>query len=209
MNFKFAILISLVVCLVTFQGAVADDWYEDVAEAIKVGAKEEKDLLILYTGSDWCPPCKKLEDEVLSQEDFLKEIRTGYVLVKLDFPKNLIQKAEILKQNNEWQEKFGVDGFPTIVLMDSQQRPYGFTGYEEGGVEGYLGLLEGLRQARIRRDEYLDKAEKAEGHERAKLLDEAMSQLNQEIVSVYYEEFVKEMVELDPEDELGFEDEVE
>lgn len=203
MKFKLALLISFVFSLATFQITLADEWFENVAEAIKVGAEQEKDLLILYTGSDWCPPCKKLEEEILTDADFLKEIQTGFVLVKLDFPQNLVQKPETVKQNKEWQEKFGIDGYPTIVLMDSEQRPYGFTGYEKDGVEAYLGLLEGLRQARIRRDDYLEQASKAEGQERAKLLDQAMSEMNQEIVAIYYENFVKEMVELDPEDELG------
>lgn len=182
---------------------VADEWTENVNEAIKRATEEKKDLLLLYTGSDWCPPCKKLEEEVLSQEAFLKEITPDFVLVKFDFPKDKIQSPEVIEQNKQWQEKFGIDGYPTIVLMDAKQRPYGFTGYEKGGVEPYLGLLEGLRQARIRRDESLAKAEKAEGLDRAKLLDEAMSQLNEEIVSVYYEDIVKEIVELDKDDELG------
>jgi tetratricopeptide (TPR) repeat protein len=204
MNFKLTNLIALLLCLLIAPMAVADeDWTEDVEAAIKTAADDGKDLLVLYTGSDWCPPCKKLEEEILSQEDFLKEISPDFVLVKLDFPQNIVQTPELVAQNKAWREKFGIDGYPTIVLLDAKQRPYGITGYEEGGVEGYLGLLEGLRQSRMRRDDFLKEAEKAEGLERATLLDQGLSEVNRELVEIYYEDIVKEIVEIDNEDELG------
>ena len=183
--------------------AHAEEWTEDINQAIKDGKAAEKDLLLLYTGSDWCPPCKKLEAEILSKDDFLNDIQTSYVLVKLDFPQNTPQEEKIKQRNQEWLKKYGIEGFPTIVLIDSKQRPYGFTGYESSGVEDYLGIIEELRQARIRRDEFLEQAKEKEGLERAQLLDQAMSELREEIVSIYYEDIVNEIVELDKDDDLG------
>lgn len=203
MRLNVAPILCLFLVLAIATTACAEDWTEDAAGAVKMAVEGDKDLLLLFTGSDWCPPCKKLEDEVLKQEDFLRELGPHFVLVKFDFPKNIIQSAELIKQNRQWQDKFGVDGYPTVVLLDSNQRPFGFAGYEEGGFENYLGMLEELRQARIRRDELLDQAENAKGLDRARLLDQAMSELNEEIVSVYYEDIVAEIVRLDAEDELG------
>ena len=71
MNLKTTGLFAVLVLTWTFVVAADESWTEDIAAAIKTAEKEEKDLLLLYTGSDWCPPCKKLEADILSQEEFL------------------------------------------------------------------------------------------------------------------------------------------
>ncbi len=203
MNFKTAGLFAIL--LLMFAGVVtADDaWTDDIEQAIKTANDEDKDLLLLYTGSDWCPPCKKLEEDILSQDEFLEDAKSKYVLVKFDFPREIEQSAELIKQNREWQEKYGIDGYPTIVLVDSNQRPFGFAGYESGSVADYSAMLESLREIRIRRDKMLKEADAAKGLERARLLDQAVSEMREEVVGLYYEDIVEEIVKLDSEDELG------
>ena len=66
-------------------------WTTDVIAALAAARAEGKDLLLLYTGSDWCPPCIKLEEEVLSKPEFISAAAEKFVLVKLDFP----QKTEL------------------------------------------------------------------------------------------------------------------
>jgi len=98
----------------------ADDhgFTEDAKEAIARAVEQDKDIIFLFTGSDWCPPCKKLEEEVLSEKDFLFEVSKDYVLVKFDFPKSVEQPKEIAQQNKEYGSKFGVNSYPTLVLTD-------------------------------------------------------------------------------------------
>lgn len=176
---------------------------EDAQAAFEKAIKEDKELLILFTGSDWCPPCKKLEAEVLSEEDFLFEVTRHYVLLKLDFPKSIEQSPELVKQNQELADKFGVDSFPTIVLTDKNLKPFAFAGYETGGFQNYLGLLEEARQLRVRRDEALAQAKDKTGDERAKLLNQAISEMREEIIEVYYADIIAEIVELDADNHLG------
>jgi len=152
--------------------AEESQWSDNPTESVAVAKKEKKDLLLLFTGSDWCPPCQKLEQEVFLDEDFYAEAEGHFVFVKFDFLKNSPLRAEVKKMNEEWSQKFGVDSFPTIVLVDPELKPYAFAGYEEGGSENFLGMLEESRQVRITRDEKMAAAEKAKGDERAKLLDE-------------------------------------
>ena len=180
-----------------------EGWTEDATAAVAKAKKENKDLLLLYTGSDWCPPCKKLEEEVFADEDFDLEASQHFVLVKFDFPKNTPQSESIAEQNKTWAQKFGVGGYPTVVLVDQNLKPFGIAGYQEGGAENYLAMLEEFRQARIVRDENMAKAEEAEGPERAKFLDQAISGIDENIASVYYEDVINEIVELDPDDALG------
>jgi tetratricopeptide (TPR) repeat protein len=184
--------------------ASEDHWMENVEKAILKAKKEKKDVLLFFTGSDWNPPCKKIEEEVFAEDDFYTESEEHFIYVKLDFPRNVPQLPMIAEQNKEWAERYGVTTYPTVILIDTKLLPYAIAGYEEGGFQNFLGMLEESRQIRILRDERLAEAAKATGDERARLLDEGISGMREEIVEVYYPEIVKEIVELDADDELGF-----
>ncbi len=179
------------------------EWTEDINAAIEQAAVEDKDLLILYTGSDSSPPCELLEKEVLSQKDFLFEIDPHYVLIRLDFPKQAKQDPEITQRNMEWAGRFGIKDFPTVVLTDVSLKPYAFLGYEEGGFQNYLAIIEEARQVRVTRDEKLKLAATAEGSEKAKLLDEAIGGMKEALVRVYYTDVIEEIIELVPKNEFG------
>ena len=178
-------------------------WLDNIDKALEQAAAENKDLLLLYTGSDWCPPCKKLEEEVFSQTEFSDEATNQFVFVIFDFPKKKQLPDELAKQNQTWAEKFGINGYPTVVLMDQENRPFGITGYREGGVENYLGILAEFRQKRIRRDEAFAAAKELEGKERAEMLDKALSEMDIEIAELYYDDIVQEIVKIDKEDASG------
>ena len=180
-----------------------DFWNGDPAKAVEQAKKDKKDVLLLFTGSDWCPPCQKLELEVFADESFYDETEENFTFAKLDFLRNSPINPDTQKLNDDWAAKYGVDSFPTVVLIDANQKPYAFAGYEEGGVENFLGLIEESRLVRVRRDEKMAAAEKATGKERAKLLDEAISQMQREISEVYYEDIIEEIIKLDDDDELG------
>ena len=47
--------------------------------------KTNKPIFALFTGSDWCIWCKRLEGEVLSQDEFLKYAGRKLILFKADF----------------------------------------------------------------------------------------------------------------------------
>lgn len=180
-----------------------DGWAQDVETGFAKAQRENKDVLMLFTGSDWCPPCIKLEEEILSKEAFLAEVTQRFVLVKLDFPRNRPQDESIAAQNQKWAKEFGVDSFPTLYLLDSSGRPFAIAGYTDDDLAKYLGMLEQSRQIRLQRDENLKIASEKVGLERAKSLDEAMSQMREQIVALYYPEIVAEIIELDKRDELG------
>ncbi|HMP80014.1 MAG TPA: thioredoxin family protein, partial [Pirellulaceae bacterium] len=181
----------------------ADHWLTDPGEAAQAAVGGNKDILILFTGSDWCPPCKRLEAEVLSSEQFVPEFGRDFVLVKLDFLRNSPLPPRQDQINNTWAQQFGIAGFPTIVLVDQNMRPFGFVGFIDGGFDPFWAEVESLRQKRIRRDAAFEAAAKETGIERARLLDKGISELAENVVQVYYEDIVEEIVELDSEDELG------
>jgi len=146
-------VLAFVGLLATGVACAGELWTENAKEAMEQAAKEKKDLLIDFTGSDWCGWCMKLEREVFSQLAFQTEAPKFFVFLKLDFPQNRLLPAEIKKQNTEWQAKCAVKGFPTIILADAEGTPYAKTGYRPGGPKAYLKHLAELRQNRPKRDE--------------------------------------------------------
>jgi thioredoxin-related protein len=118
-------------------------WYTDLDEAKAVAAKENKPLLVDFTGSDWCGYCIKLHAEVFDKPEF-EEFAKNYVLVELDFPSKKPQPAEEKAKNKATQAKFGVSGFPTVLLLDAKTgEAYGRqSGYGPGsGPKAYIEKL--------------------------------------------------------------------
>lgn len=129
--------------LATLAGPVK--WHTDFDEAKKLAAKENKALLIDFTGSDWCHWCTKLKEEVFGRAEFMEEASKQFVLLELDFPQKSEQSEETQKKNKALAKKYEVRGFPTVVLTDAEGKAFGRTGYREGGVAPYLKYLEKLR----------------------------------------------------------------
>jgi thioredoxin-related protein len=176
----------------------------DFEAAKQKAAAENKDLLINFTGSDWCSWCIKLVDEVFKHDAFKKGVADNFVLVELDFPQDKSKLDESTQKQNEiLQEKYSIQGFPTILLLDDQGRPYAQTGYQAGGPEKYLAHLDKLLAIKTKRDEALMAAEKLEGPAKAKSLVEALKLLPEGQLN-HYSKITQQIAALDPSDESGF-----
>ncbi len=122
-------------------------WVMDIAKAKEMARLEGKDILINFTGSDWCGWCKRLDEEVFVHSIFNENAGKQYVYLYLDFPRSEEAKAKVIDEalNMEARVAMGVDGFPTIILADAELRPYARTGYQAGGPEKYLEHIAELR----------------------------------------------------------------
>ena len=96
-----------------------DAWLTDVPKAMEQAKSQKKLVLLDFTGSDWCPPCKALHKNVLTSEEFSKFAKDNLVLVDLDFPKAKPQSDELKAANKELSKKYGIKGFPTIIVLDA------------------------------------------------------------------------------------------
>ncbi|MFC7339339.1 thioredoxin family protein [Haloferula chungangensis] len=187
--------------------AGGEGWTDDFEAAKKQAAAENKDLLIDFTGSDWCGWCIKLNKEVFSHDVFKEGVEDKYVLVELDFPKDKSKLTEeTLKQNAKLKEVYQPKGFPTILLADPQGKPYAKTGYQPGGPEKYVAHLNELQESKVARDEAFDAASKAEGVEKAKALVAALGsmKLADATLASSYSDTIEEIKAADPDDETGF-----
>jgi len=173
-------------------------WGTDLAAAKVQAQAEGKDILVNFTGSDWCHWCIQLSQEVFSEPGFAEYAKKNFVLVEADFPMNQLGRPEATHpEHKELSEQFEVEGFPTILLFDKQGRPFGRTGYQPGGPPAYNAHLDELRLARVERDEALAAADGLKGVERAKKLDEALASLPSALLFPSYESIVEEIIKLD------------
>lgn len=117
------------------------DWETNLETALQKAQKENKIVLVNFTGSDWCIWCQRLSNEVFSQSEFEKFAKENLVLVKIDFPKNIEQSMETKIYNNQLAQRFGVEGFPTIFLLNKNGELLLQTGYQPGGPVNYINHL--------------------------------------------------------------------
>lgn len=118
-------------------------WESNLETAMQKAKQENKAVLVNFTGSDWCIWCKRLSNEVFSQSEFEKFADDNLILVKIDFPRSIEQSPETKLYNNQLAQRFGVEGFPTVLLFNSQGRLVLQTGYQQGGAINYVNHLKG------------------------------------------------------------------
>ncbi len=161
----------------------SSDWVADFDQAVEIAKREKKDLFVDFTGSDWCGWCIRLDKEVFAHQQFLEAAKQDFVLVKLDFPRSEAAKAKVPNpdRNRELQAKYGIRGFPTILLMTVDGQVYGQTGYQAGGPEPYVEHLRKLRtenrQALQRVQEQIEAFKKAKGDERLAAAERLLGEL--------------------------------
>ena len=135
----FAFLVTL--ALLTVCLSAADLWATDYPAALKKASKENKLVLLDFTGSNWCPWCIKLDQELFSQKAFQDYAEKNLVLVFVDFPqgkKLLEQSATLQKQNSDLQTKYNIQGYPTLLLLDAQGKQLKSSNYLAGGPEAFI-----------------------------------------------------------------------
>jgi protein disulfide-isomerase len=121
-------------------------WYKDYAQAAQMAAKEHKPILLFFTGSDWCGWCKKMDQEIFSSPDFATLMGNSFVFVEIDFPMNQQLPPDQAQQNTQLKQKYGVTGYPTVIILDSQGNFIAETGYRPGGGKAYADYLKQLMQ---------------------------------------------------------------
>ena len=145
----FLVGLPMVLCAADSAAKVTSAWIDDYEAALKRAAAEKKLVLCDFSGSDWCGWCQKLDREVFAKPEFIEGASKKYVLLLVDSPrdeKKLSEKAR--KQNPKLVEKYEIDGFPSVLLLNAKGEKLAECGYQEGGPVKYLEMLEReLREA--------------------------------------------------------------
>jgi thioredoxin-related protein len=150
-NILYLAVITLMMSC-TMQAQEKAVWHTDVKKAIDIATKNDRPLLLFFTGSDWCGWCKRLQREVFEKEAFEKWANKEVVLVELDFPRRTKLADDLRQQNAQLQQVFRVQGYPTVHLVKAvingkdqvSFSSFGKTGYVAGGPSKWIANAEAL-----------------------------------------------------------------
>jgi thioredoxin-related protein len=137
------LVLSLVICAAAFPALAQSTWMTDLTKARELATKQNKQILLNFTGSDWCGWCKKMKAETLDKPDFVAYATTNLVLVEVDFPNSKPQTAALKRSNAILKEKYVVSGYPTFVLIEPDGKELGRqVGYLKGGSDAFAGKID-------------------------------------------------------------------
>jgi len=118
------------------------EWLVDAHAAQEKAKRENKYVLLDFTGSDWCGWCQKLKREVFDDPAFVSFAQANLVLVEVDFPHHKLMSREQKLANARLATDYGISGYPTIIVLDPDGKPVNRLGYVHGGPAGFISKLE-------------------------------------------------------------------
>ena len=127
----------------------SQDWKTNFEETQKEAVAQNKPILLVFSGSDWCAPCIKLDKNIWQSEEFKKYALDNLVLLRADFPKKKANALpEALKKGNlALAEKYNKEGFfPLVVLLDSSGKVLGKKGFENTTATKYITDLKAFQK---------------------------------------------------------------
>lgn len=179
-----------------------------VEAALPQAQKEGRDIMLEFTGKEWCPPCIHLRTKILETAEFEKAVGDKYMLVEVVFPRLPAAVAAIPEEQRNANEKLLVHhrietGLPTVLLLDAQGYPYAQVAGARRTTADYLKALDEAAQIKVKRDTAFEKARGLQGIARAAALAEGLNAIPENCRDKY-PEVVNEINSLDPQNSLGY-----
>ena len=137
-------ILFLILIIVT-SNMIGQDWQTDFDTSKEIASKEDKPIVLVFQGSDWCAPCIKLEREIWSSDEFITYSKTNFVMLLADFPRKKKNALDSKQQdhNNRLAEKYNKNGyFPYVVILDKDGKALGATDYKKVSPTEYISILE-------------------------------------------------------------------
>jgi protein disulfide-isomerase len=151
------LLLSFAAFISTAPAEGKPGWLTDFQQAQEQAKTSKKLILVDFTGSDWCGWCIKLDREVFSKPEFKEYASKNLVLMEVDFPRAKQLSPSEKSQNQQLAQEHGIQGFPTIIVLNSDGKKVGELSYEAGIPDGsretratpeaFIASLEKLRKS--------------------------------------------------------------
>ena len=141
-------LIALSMLCWTSLSAEGLKWLTDYKKAAAQAKNENKLLLMDFTGSDWCPPCKILHKQFFGAEEFKAFAKKNLVLLELDFPFHKELPPKLKEQNDSLAAKYKIGGYPTVIVLGKSDKILSKT--EGLPRKGLAGFMDDLKKAKAK-----------------------------------------------------------
>lgn len=114
---------TLLLAIIFFISTGSPAWLTNFEQAKIEASAAHKQILLNFSGSDWCGPCIKLKKDILDSPVFLQYAADKLVLLRADFPraaKNQLD-ARQTTHNESLAERYNPEGkFPFTVLLSAE-----------------------------------------------------------------------------------------
>ena len=121
----------------------ADTWLTSYDEALAAAERTGRPILTIFTGSDWCPHCRTLEEKVLHTETFSRWAQDRVVLLMIDMPQQGLSQEE-RQVRSRVCIKYGVRTFPSALLIGPDgSKITAQSGYKGQPVDAWVAAMEG------------------------------------------------------------------
>lgn len=128
---------------------LAQNWQTDFEQAKKIATDLDKNIIIVFSGSDWCAPCIKLDKNIWQSESFKNEAAKDWVLIKANFPRKKANELskEQTEHNRKLADKYNIEGsFPLVVILDKNGKLLGKMGFKNVSPEEYIKMIHVLEK---------------------------------------------------------------
>ena len=129
----------------SFSTIIAQEWEASWEFTTEKALEENKKILLVFSGSDWCIPCIKLEKKLWEDAMFKNHAADNLVLYRADFPKRKKNQLDtaLKQQHDALAEQFNPKGyFPWVVVFSASKAVLGYFSYEAISVEDYIKKIE-------------------------------------------------------------------
>jgi thioredoxin-related protein len=142
---KLVVLVTLTISNLVF----SQNWQTNFDEAKKIALEQDKNIIIVFSGSDWCAPCIKLDKNIWQSESFKNEADKEWIMVKANFPRKKANELskEQTEHNRKLAEKYNIEGsFPLVVVLDKNEKVLGKMGFKNVSPDEYIKMIHALEK---------------------------------------------------------------
>lgn len=120
------------------------NWTTRFSDAAAQANAQRKPIVILFTGTSWCPACIKLEREVLNQPEFARAVGNNFIFLKAEFP-DYSESGMRASPYRNLMERYNIEAFPTFIVINPNGQQLGVVNYQYGGPSAYAQQLLRIR----------------------------------------------------------------
>ncbi len=138
------IVFFFLICTYSF----AQEWQSNYEKAVETASSLNHNIILVFSGSDWCAPCIKLDKNIWQSNEFKSYAKENWVLLRADFPRKKSNKLSEVQsaQNSFLAEKYNKNGhFPLVLVLGPTGKVLGETGFKNISPSEYVALLKNFK----------------------------------------------------------------
>lgn len=135
---------TLIMALFLSSFLSAQKWESNWSDAAALAKEKHQNIVLVFSGSDWCAPCIKLDKSIWQSSEFQDYAKGHWTMLRADFPRKKANQLpeEQKTKNAQLAEKYNKNGyFPLVLVLDASGNILGQTGFKNMSVKEYIALL--------------------------------------------------------------------